>query len=153
MEPTYLLLLLTALFALPTWTGTCAIFPDGSRLVRSEQKSLYVYNPEAKTETERHWPAERAFSYPAIAATKNRLLVGGGTEISSYDPATNTWASFWKSPDGMTVDDIAFDAKNRRTVVVTSDKEGNTAWWVFAEKSAVPGKLFNRRATDAENPV
>lgn len=153
MKLFFSLLCLMGLLSVPAIAGTGAILPDGVHLVRTDEKSLSVYSLEGKTKAELQWPAESKYEYPVIAIAKECLLVGGENSISSYDPATKTWTPFWASPEGWTVDDIAYDAKNDRIIAVTGDEEGNVVWWVFAEESNVPGKLFNRRAAGAGDPV
>lgn len=153
MKPTFALLFLTTVLSYPASAGTAAILPDGNHLVRTGEKSLSVYSMAEKTETELEWPAESKFEYPAVATAKGVLLVGSGNGVSAYDPVGQTWEPFWSAPQGWAVDDIAYDAKNDRKVVVTGNGDGAVSWWVFSGDTKVPDKLFNRRAAGASDPV
>ncbi len=153
MRTRILLVFLSGILNCPLLAGTGAVFPDGESLVRTGENSLKVYSIDGNSEAEVVWPADCNFEYPVLSATKTVLLVGGEDVVVSYDPKEGKWSPFWNAPDGQNVENIAYDGKNERTVLVTSTEDGGVTWWIFQGAGKVPGKLFNRRAPGAGNPV
>ena len=147
--------LLIALFLSPAlFAGSAAFLPDGERVARQGDSGVLLLDLAKATESELKFPEDFQVEYVGLSATADSLLLAGGQRVMSWNPSTNAWKELWKAPDELTVDDVACDPKSGRVLVTTSKEDGEPQWWVLdPAKAQKVGKVFNRRAAYAGNPV
>ncbi|MEK7953646.1 hypothetical protein [Luteolibacter soli] len=150
MKPLLVALLLSpALFA-----GSAAFLPDGKRVARQGDSGVLILDLAKATESELKFPEDFQVEYVGLSATADALLLAGGQRVMSWNPATDAWTELWSAPVEVTVDDVACDPKSGRVLVTTSKENGEPQWWVLDPKQpGKVGKVFNRRAAYARNPV
>jgi len=145
----FALLLSPALFA-----GSAAFLPDGKRVARQGDSGVLLYDWSKGTESELKFPDDFQVEYVGLATTADLLLLAGGQRVMSWNPATGAWKELWQAPDELTVDDVACDPKSGQVLVTTSKENGAPQWWILDAKQAQKaGKVYNRRASGATNPV
>jgi hypothetical protein len=143
------LLLSPALFA-----GSAAFLPDGKRVARQGDSGVLLLDLSKGTESDLKFPDDFQVEHVGLAATADSLLLAGGQRVMSWNPATDAWKELWSAPAELTVDDVACDPKSGRVLVTTSRENGEPAWWILDPKQPQKaGKVYNRRASGAGNPV
>jgi hypothetical protein len=150
MKPLLFSLLLSpALFA-----GSAAFLPDGKRVARQGDSGVLLLDLSKGTESELKFPDDFQVEYVGLAATADALLLAGGQRVMSWNPATDAWKELWTAPAELTVDDVACDPKSGQVLVTTSQENGEPQWWILDPKQPQKGgKVYNRRASAATNPV
>jgi hypothetical protein len=147
-------LLFSLLLSPPLFAGSAAFLPDGKRVARQGDSGVLLCDLSKGTESDLKFPDDFQVEYVGLAATADALLLAGGQRVMSWNPATDAWKELWTAPAELTVDDVACDPKSGQVLVTTSQENGEPQWWILDPKQPQKaGKVFNRRAAYATNPV
>lgn len=147
------LFVLLSVSAVRLWAGTGAVSPDGTFLARSEGKAVMIKNLETFTETELPLPKHFAVELPCLAATRDRLLVGGSHALMAWDPQTREWSRLFTLAKNQTLEDIAVNPWTGFILLAIAGPEKEISWWVLKPGQETLCHVFNRRADGASDPV
>ena len=141
----------------PLLAGSAAFLPDGKQLLYSEDSALQVVTPGAGTPaTLLTFPEGFAPESAAVARVGDEIIVAGEEGAMAWRPGgpkEQAWRKVWTPPEGESLLDVAADPKSGMVIFITTTEEGASSWWAMAGKDGKPGKVYNRRADGAENPV
>ncbi|MCW1921966.1 hypothetical protein OKA05_05345 [Luteolibacter arcticus] len=140
----------------PLSAGSAAFLPDG-RILYAEDAVLQIVTPGSEAPaTLLTYPEGFAPTNASVARAGEEIIVAGEEGAMAWKPGAPTeqaWRKVWTPPEGESLEDVAVDPKSGMAVFVTSTEEGTASWWAMASREGKPGKVYNRRANGAENPV
>lgn len=134
--------------------GSATFLPGGRRVVRVDEETLRIETPGGKVASEMLRPPPGFLPEGvSVASTAEEVIVASRQAALAWHPETQAWRNLWKPPEGQSILDMAADPKRGLVVFVTGAEDGSVSWWALSKEAKVPGKVFNRRANGAANPV
>lgn len=134
--------------------GSATFLPDGRRVVRVDEETLRIETPEKEVASELlRLPPGFSPEGMSVASTADEVIVASRRLAHAWHPATQRWRNVWTPPEGQAILDVAADPRRGLVVFVTTTEDGSVTWWALSKEAKVPGKVFNRRANGAANPI